>query len=288
MSAQPATEESKKDYRTILEEQIGEGLKQLDRRSSGLLISGLSAGLDLGFGPFLMAVMLTLLGGSFPEATTRILLANMYALGFIFVIMGRSELFTEHTTLAVLPVLGRRASVRSLARLWGLVFAANLVGGALFAWLAVVIGPALGVAEQSAFSEIAASLVDHSWWVVLLSAVLAGWLMGLLSWLVAAGRDTVSQVLFVWLVAGSIGLAGLHHSIAGTVEVLLGVFAGQGATLVDFGSFLVWTTLGNALGGVFFVAVIKYGHAVRGGGQRQEVSADDLGPAKVRAGSPAP
>jgi formate/nitrite transporter FocA (FNT family) len=41
--------------------------------------------------------------------------------GFLFVILGRSELFTEHTTLAVLPVLDGRASLRQLGRLWGLI-----------------------------------------------------------------------------------------------------------------------------------------------------------------------
>jgi formate/nitrite transporter FocA (FNT family) len=94
-----------------------------------------------------------------------------------------------------------------------------------------------------------------------LSAVLAGWLMGLLSWLVAAGRDTISQIVIVWLVTTAIGFAGLHHVILGTVEVLSGAFSGQGINVNDFGRFLLWSTLGNAFGGVFFVALIKYGHA---------------------------
>jgi len=61
----------------------------------------------------------------------------------------------------------------------------------------------------------------------------------------------------------SVGLAGLHHSIAGTVEVLAGVFAGQGIEMTDFLHFLVWTTLGNAIGGVFFVALVKYAHVTQ-------------------------
>jgi formate-nitrite transporter family protein len=96
--------------------------------------------------------------------------------------------------------------------------------------------------------------------VILLSAVLAGWLMGLLSWLVAASRDTISQIFIVALVTTAIGIAHLHHAVVGTAEVLAGVFSGQGATLADFGKFLLWATLGNILGGVFFVALIKFGH----------------------------
>jgi formate-nitrite transporter family protein len=94
-----------------------------------------------------------------------------------------------------------------------------------------------------------------------LSAILAGWLMGLLSWLVAAGRDTISQIVLVWLITTAIGFARLHHAIVGTVEVLAGAFAGQGITAGDFGHFLLFATLGNIAGGVVFVAFLKYGQA---------------------------
>jgi len=93
--------------------------------------------------------------------------------------------------------------------------------------------------------------------------ILAGWLMGLLSWLVTASRDTISQIFFVWLVTTAIGLSHLHHVIAGTAEVLAGLFAGQGITWADVGRFLFLVTLGNALGGIFFVALLKFGHATQ-------------------------
>jgi formate/nitrite transporter FocA (FNT family) len=90
--------------------------------------------------------------------------------------------------------------------------------------------------------------------------VLAGWLMGLLSWLVAASRDTISQIFIIALVTTAIGITHLHHAVVGSAEVLAGVFSGQGATLAGFGKFLLWSTLGNILGGVLFVALIKFGH----------------------------
>jgi formate/nitrite transporter FocA (FNT family) len=87
--------------------------------------------------------------------------------------------------------------------------------------------------------------------------------MGLMSWLVAASRDTISQIVLVWLIASVIGLARLHHAVVGSVEVLAGLFAGQGIQAADFGYFLLWTTIGNAVGGGVFVALIKYSYAVR-------------------------
>lgn len=126
--------DSQTDYSTILERQIIEGLTELRRPTSGLFLSAISAGLDIGFGPLMMAVLLTLAstGGGIAEPWLTLLLANAYTVGFILVDLGRSELFTEHTTLAVLPVLDRQEPVTKLARLWGVVYAGNAVGGVVF------------------------------------------------------------------------------------------------------------------------------------------------------------
>ncbi len=263
---EPGTREAepKKPSRQILHHEIVEAVDALDRPAGALFISGLSAGLDIGFSLFLMAVVWTMATGTLSEPVVRLLVANMYAVGFNFVVLGRSELFTEQTTLAVLPVLNRRATPADLARLWGVVYVSNLLGAAAFAGLAVNIGPALGVIDPRAFGELARALTDHPGHVMFGSAVLAGWLMGLLSWLVAASRDTISQIALVWLIATVIGLGRLHHVVVGSVEVLAGLFAGQGVTAADYAHFLFWTTLGNVVGGSVFVALIKYSYAIRG------------------------
>lgn len=253
--------ESKMSSGEILEHELAEAISALDRTLGRLFVSGLSAGLDIGFSLLLMAVVRTFAEGEIAKPWWTLLVANMYSFGFILVVLGRSELFTEQTSLAVLPVLARRRSVGSLARLWAIIYASNLIGAAAFAALAAFIGPALHVVRPEVFGDIAHGLVDHPSGIILVSAVLAGWLMGLLSWLVAAGRDTISQIVIVWLIATAIGLAHLHHAIVGTIEVLAGVFAHQGVTLGDYGHFLLWTTLGNALGGGIFVALLKYGQA---------------------------
>jgi formate/nitrite transporter FocA (FNT family) len=256
-----AEQEPKKASGEILHQEIVEGVDALRRPVGVLFISGLSAGLDIGFSLFLMAAARTLVVGSWGEPAVVLLVANLYAVGFIFVVLGRAELFTEQTTLAVLPVLNGRADVGSLARLWGVVYVANLLGAAAFAALAVIIGPSLGVIDPRTFGDLARTLTDHPPLVIFGGAVLAGWLMGLMSWLVTASRDTISQVVIVWLIAAAIGLGRLPHVVAGTVEVLAGLFSSQGVTASDFGRFLLWTTLGNALGGSFFVALIKYSYA---------------------------
>jgi formate/nitrite transporter FocA (FNT family) len=253
-------EEAQKNYRTILEQQVEEASEELDRTAPGILLSALSAGLDLGFGPFLMAVALTLVQDTWSHAASKLILANAYAVGFVFVVMGRSTLFTERTMSAVLPVLARGEwGLLRLLRLWGLALLGNLVGAAAIAAAIALLGPAMHVVEPKALQEIAQQLTAQPWWMMLVSAVLAGWLMGLMTWLVTASRDSTAQLIAVWMTAAVIGLIGLHHSIAGTIEILMAVFANQ-ATLASYGQFIVWAVIGNAIGGSCFVALLKFGH----------------------------
>ncbi|WP_135533441.1 formate/nitrite transporter family protein [Halostella pelagica] len=251
-------------YEAILDQEIETGLEELNRSATGIFLSALSAGLDIGFGPLLMAVMVTLAGGSYSVATTEILVANMYAVGFIFVVLGRSELFTEHTTLAVLPVLGGQATVKQLGRLWVLVYSANVVGGAAFAVLMVTIMPSVGTIEPHAFEEIALTYTTQDIVTLVAGGVLAGWMMGLVSWLVSAAQESISRTFFVWLVTTAIGLAHLPHCIAGNVEIVAGLMASSEVVFMDYAEFLLAATVGNAIGGTVFVALLKYGHVVRG------------------------
>lgn len=267
--AQPNNESTaetpQKSYRKILEQETTEGLKELERRPFGLLISSFSAGLDLSFSLLLIGVTLTLFHGSASPPSAQIIEAMAYSIGFILVILGRSELFTEHTTRAVYPVLTGHASPRALLKLWGVIYVGNIAGTAIFSKVVTVIGPGLGIIDDSSLEDLAHRVVSHPAWVLLLSGILAGWLMGLLSWLVTASRDTISQILFVWLITSTIGLCHLHHVVIGSAEVLAGVFAGQKVTAAMYGTFMVWATIGNIAGGVFFVALLKYSHVIRGG-----------------------
>jgi formate/nitrite transporter FocA (FNT family) len=247
----------------VLRTQIERGLDELTRPASGLFLSALSAGLDIGFGPLFMAALVTVASGVWGAPALDIGTSLLYTVGFVFVIVGRTELFTEHTTLAVLPVLDGRASLRQLGRLWGLVYAGNIAGSAAFAALMVATAPAYGLVDPSAFGDLARPLVSHSPFVTFLAAALAGWLMGLLSWLVTAVDGSGARIAVVILVTFVIGFGHLPHSIAGNVEVLAGTLAVPGITPLDYAEFLLTATLGNVAGGAVFVALLKYSYVVR-------------------------
>jgi formate-nitrite transporter family protein len=250
-------------YQSMLEHEIQQAVSELERPVHGLLLSAASAGFGVGISMLLIAVVVTLgQDEQIPPAVTRLLRANAYAVGFIIVILGRMDLFTEFTTIAILPVLSGRAPLGSLARLWGVVYLGNMIGAFLFALVAVALGPAVGAVAPHVFGDLARELTTHHWWVILLSASLAGWLMGVLSWLITGGRDTISQVFFIWIIALAIGLGQLHHVITGAVEVMAGLM-GEGRVATGYAwHFLLWTTLGNAIGGVVFAASMRFSMTV--------------------------
>jgi formate/nitrite transporter FocA (FNT family) len=253
-----------KPAREILGSMIKKGNHEIDRETTGLFLSSLSAGLEIGFGPLLMAVVLTLSTTGYGNLGTELLIASAYAVGFIFVILGRSELFTEHTTLAVMPIIDGKSTVKELARLWEIVYIGNILGGILFTGLALVLASGLGVVEVAAFETIAHKLVSHKAQWILVAGIFAGWLMGLLAWLITSAQSTISRVVFIWMVTATIGILHLPHSIAGNVEVLFGLLVSTEIALTDYLSFLALATIGNAFGGAIFVGLVKYGHVVRG------------------------
>lgn len=264
-------------YRNILEREMENALKEIHRPLKGVFLSGLSAGLNLSFGALLMAMAVTFSGGFESKLVQQITLGGVSSIAFLFVVIGQTELFTAHTTMAILPVLDDRATVRELGRIWSVTYVANLVGCVLFAGLIALLGPRLKIVTPDAFGTLAAALLPYSWWVIFSSGVIAGWLMGLVTWLSAASRDTVGRVLFVLIGTGVIGFGPFHHSILGTTEVLSAMFLGQGVPLGDYGHFLVWTTLGNIVGGAVFVGLLNYGH-IELAGEQQDVDFDAAGP----------
>lgn len=147
----------------------------------------------------------------------------------------------------------------SLSKLWGIIIGGNLVGSYIFAGIITNLGPSMNIISHEAFYEVAHELTNHSWSIIFSSSILAGWLMGLLSWLVTSSRDTISRIFIVILITFVIGLGGLHHSVVGSIEVFSGLLISSEINWNDYIKFQTAATSGNVVGGVVFVALLKYG-----------------------------
>lgn len=247
-----------KPLEQIYEQQLKEGLREYRRSPRGLFFSALLAGLELGFSLYFMGVMHELMKDHLNVGSLQIATSIAYPLGFIFVILGKSELFTEHTTLSVLPMLNGQKKPVDLGRIWTTIYVGNWVGGLLMALLLVAVCTSKGIISAATFEEIGKKFVNHTSGVIFGSAVLAGWLMGLVSWLVTSAQDTISRIVIIFLVTTVIGLGHLHHCIVGSIELVAGIISSDELGITDYLRVQLFATLGNIVGGVCFVALIKY------------------------------
>ncbi len=230
--------------------------KEIERPAAALLWSALASGLAIGFS-FLAAAFAADLAS---EPYRRAAAAAAYPLGFIFVIMARSELFTENTLVPVVPFLERRdrETFWKLLRLWGLLLAGNLVGALIFAWVLAhtpVVQPELHVSLEKLAVEATSGGFGH----VVYTGVYAGWLIALLAWLLASTQSTGAQLAFIWLCTAPIHALGFKHSIAGSVEAFYLAAGGKASWGVMLGEFVAPSVIGNAIGGVLLVALLNYG-----------------------------
>lgn len=246
-------------YRAMFDAEVAEATAELERSWRGLIASGIIAGACVGTSILLLGMVLSPFEQIPEQPAFRLLIGMIYAIGFILAILGRGDLFTEYTTIAIFPVLTGASGLGALLRLWVLVYAGNLIGGSVLALFAVGLTPALGVADAAAFGAYAQHLAAPGGLVILASATLAGWLMGLLSWLIVGGRDTTSQFLFILVVGVTIGALGLHHSVTGAIGMIAGVMADPRIAWPDVLHVLWWTAAGNAVGAVVFAALVTLG-----------------------------
>ena len=122
----------------------------------------------------------------------------------------------------------------------------------------VLVGTGMGIISYDSVSAIALHVTKGSVAVIFGSAVMAGWLMALLSWLVTSSSSTTGRIFVIYMITAIVGFAGFHHSIVGNIEVLAGVLFTDSISFGTYASFQATALLGNAFGGVFFVALLRY------------------------------
>jgi formate/nitrite transporter FocA (FNT family) len=233
---------------------IKQGEDELERPVGSLFWSGLAAGIAIIASVWAQSGLHQRL----PDAPWRELVAGLgYTLGFIIVILGRMQLFTEQTMVAVLPLAkepnGR--NLRRTARLWTIVFAGNVVGAAFMAALCVharLVSPEL----LRAMLEVSGKLVEKSGGETLLQAVPAGFLIASVAWIRSAADDSGFWIVLVLTYA--IALGGFTHVIAGAAEAFLLLWAGKVGIGWVIGTFLVPALVGNVIGGTGLFAMLAH------------------------------
>jgi formate/nitrite transporter FocA (FNT family) len=193
-----------------------------------------------------------------PDTSWRSLISAFgYSVGFLIVILGRQQLFTETTLTAVIPVLTRRnvSTLLRALRVWVIVLTANLAATWIFARMAAI-DDVFPPATMQAMAALSAHTMDAPFWRMVLTGGSAGWLIGLMVWLLPSA--SMSRAPIIILLTYVISICQFPHIIAGSVEAAYGVFTGH-ATLSDYTfRFLLPTFLGNATGGTILAALLNH------------------------------
>lgn len=243
-----------------------DGEEELNRAVSALAWSGLAAGLSMGFS----FVGQALLRAYLPDQPWRPLVVNLgYPIGFLIVIIGRQQLFTENTLTVIIPLLARRniATMIRVLKLWAVVLAANLVGAHVFAW---VVGntPMFQPEVRNAMLSLAKHAAQVTFGAAILRGIFAGWLIAMIVWMLAA-IDTGRAAIIV-ILTYVVGLANLTHIIAGAVEVLFLPMVGAESWIGVAWGYLFPTLIGNVIGGVSLTAALNHAQVVAGMGTRKK------------------
>jgi formate-nitrite transporter family protein len=244
--------------------------RELRRTTLALGISAIGGGAFMGLSALGMAFVAVWLGNS---SANHLLASAFYPVGFIVVIIGRSQLFTENTLYPVALVLAERKHLRNTLRLWSVVLPANLAGALGFAAIAVFT-PALDPRLVNAMSQYGAGALNHSLATVFWSGIIAGWIIALTAWLVSGSHSITGSVMIIWMLTFFVALGNFAHCIATSCEILVTVFAGH-ATWTAYGSWLFFAASGNIVGGVVLVTLLEYGQAIFAEDSEAEKEASD-------------
>jgi formate/nitrite transporter FocA (FNT family) len=250
-AAEQGVPEGELIYRSIRQD----GEYALGQTTMELMWSGLAAGISMGFS----LIAEGLLRAHLPAAAWTPLVAKLgYTAGFLIVVLGRQQLFTEQTLTAMLPLLSRDRPIGSpsnVARLWTVVLAANLAGAAIIS-LVTARTPAFAAEIHVAFSEIGHAALSHTFATTLTRGVYAGFLIAVMIWLLPGAG--AARLWIVVLLTYLVGLGAFSHIVAGSAECLYVVFRGESTWSAYLAEYFVPALIGNTIGGVLLVAALAH------------------------------
>ena len=248
-------EHAKLSSRLVYEIIRRNGVEELKRPAKSLVYSGITAGIVISFSFVFKAILTAYLPQT--QAWSYLIVNMGYAAGFILVILGPMQLFTENTISTVVPLFNpfEWSKLKALLRLWGIVFASNIIGTAIAA--AFLLNQQLFEPKVvTALNDIAHHLSQETALQNLIKGIPAGILIASLVWLLPS---TQNKLLLIFLLTYLMSLGGFAHVIVGSSEMLFALYQHQISLEQYLFQFLLPTALGNISGGTGVFTLLIYG-----------------------------
>jgi formate-nitrite transporter family protein len=238
----------------IYEETRKEGRRRLSRPLLELAATALVGGFDVAFGVAAYALAAGAVGGS----RGRLAGSIAFGIGFVFIVVGKSELFTENFLIPIAGLNRRdRGSWLKLGELWAVALVLNVLGGSLIVILLTSHG-VLRNGSMAPLRELADHITDYATLTSFLSAIIAGALMTLMTWFVEGAATSLGvRIVMAWIVGSVIVLGGFNHAIVSTIELLYGMRFGGAVAYGQLFANLGLAVAGNLVGGLLLVTFVR-------------------------------
>jgi formate/nitrite transporter FocA (FNT family) len=247
-----------------------EGERRLSRPLLELASTAAAAGIDVAFGIVALGTITALFAKRFGTDVGQFFGAIGFGTGFVFIVVGRSELFTENFLVPLAALRRERASWVKLGELWTVSPVLNILGGALLI-VAVTAHGVLPRGTGRALVGVAGRADAKSFLAAFLSAIAAGALITLMTWMVEGQESMGVRVAVAWVVGALVTLGGFNHVIVSTLELLIGIRYGASIGWDRFFAGFGTALLGNMIGGIGLVTLTRFSQA-RGAGRASQHS----------------
>ena len=231
-----------------LERTVDEGARRMERRPLVMVATGVVGGVDVATGVFALLLVEA-------ETGSKLLGGLAFGIGLVALLLARSELFTENFLVPVVAVAARRSPVWRLGWLWLTAAIGNLAGGWLITLLVIDGLPQLH--DQAI--EVAATYANYGYgWRAFCLALLGGLILTLMTWMQQSSPQVGGKIVAAEMTGFLLGAASINHAIVVSLFMFSALHTGE----ATFG-YYTWAatfgfaTLGNVVGGVGFVTILR-------------------------------
>ncbi len=249
-----------KEPSEIFKAAVEVGQARLTRGWLEMSMSGLIAGMNVTFGIIASSYVAGATAPFVGENISKIFGALFFPIGFIFLMIGKSELFTENFLVPVTAVIAKKGKISNLLKLWSLTLIGNMAGIFIFALaIAGSLNQIVPLFVVNHIHSVANSYMNRTPFVMILSAIFAGWLITLMTWLLIASNGTLARIFIIWVVGFMIYLNSFSHIVVASSEILIAINTGSSISYLPWlYSYVPLTIIGNMVGGLFFVTILQY------------------------------
>jgi len=241
-----------------------EGERRLTRSRLELTTTSFVAGFDVVFGLIALATATAAITPHFGPSAGHFVGSLAFGLAFVFIVVGRSELFTENFLVPITALRRGRLTRPKLAELWTISPVMNLVGGSAL----ILIVSSKGVLPEGsapALVDVAVKVTELDHWSAFLSAIVGGALITVMTWMVEGVGTVGGRIVVAWMTAALLALASLNHVIVVTLELIFGMRFGADISAGDVALNFAIAAAGNLIGGLLFVTLTRTSQAIGSG-----------------------